>query len=52
MNWFKRIFKKINRQTYPFIDAFYYLFIVLFIVLLFVISTFSDVHFLNEAIKC
>ncbi len=32
-----KIFKKINRQTYPFVDGLYYIFIVLFIGLLFVL---------------
>lgn len=39
MKWFSHIFKKLDRQTYPFIDGLYYLFIVLFIVLLFVLSS-------------
>lgn len=34
-----KIFKKINRQTYPFVDGLYYIFIVLFIGLLFVLFT-------------
>jgi hypothetical protein len=38
MKWFNAIFKKLDRQTYPFVDGLYYLFIVLFIALLFVIS--------------
>ncbi len=33
---FKDLFKKLDRQRYPFVDGLYYLFIILFIVLLFV----------------
>jgi hypothetical protein len=33
---FKNIFKKVDRQQYPFVDGLYYLFIIVFIVLLFV----------------
>ncbi len=32
---FKDLFKKIDRQQYPFIDGLYYLFMILLIVLLF-----------------
>lgn len=37
MSILNKIFKKIDRQTYPFVDGLYYLFIVLFIGLLFVL---------------
>jgi len=33
---FKNLFKKVDRQKYPFVDGLYYLFIIVFILLLFV----------------
>lgn len=33
---FKKLFKKVDRQKYPFVDGLYYLFIIVFILLLFV----------------
>lgn len=32
---FDNLFKKLDRQQYPFVDGLYYLFIILFILLLF-----------------
>lgn len=33
---FKNLFKKVDRQKYPFVDGLYYLFMIVFILLLFV----------------
>ena len=35
MSMFDTIFKKLDRQKYPFIDGLYYLFIIIFIGILF-----------------
>lgn len=35
MSKFDSIFKKIDRQKYPFVDGLYYLFIIVFILILF-----------------
>jgi hypothetical protein len=35
MSKFDNLFKKLDRQKYPFIDGLYYLFIIVFILLLF-----------------
>jgi len=35
MSKFDNIFKKLDRQKYPFIDGLYYLFIIIFIGILF-----------------
>ena len=32
---FNKLFKKVDRQQYPFVDGLYYLFIIVFILLLF-----------------
>jgi len=35
MSKFNNIFKKIDRQKYPFVDGLYYLFIIVFLLILF-----------------
>lgn len=35
MSKFNDLFKKLDRQKYPFIDGIYYLFIIVFILILF-----------------
>ena len=32
---FEKLFKKLDRQKYPFVDGLYYLFIIVFILILF-----------------
>ena len=36
MSKFDRLFKKLDRQKYPFIDGLYYLFILVFLLILFI----------------
>lgn len=35
MSKFENLFKKIDRQRYPFVDGLYYLFIIVFLLILF-----------------